>query len=188
MAALPSAQFLFILLGLSEPGLAVIKRSGKASQRKDKGSLGLLWAVISGSIFMAIHSSFAFPQFGHACSSVAYAFGASLFVLGIGLRWWSIIHPGRFFTVDVAIAKDHGSVSDGPYRYVRHPGHGWALSAFPGLGLLVHNWLAAFLLVVPITAMFLWRMKVEEQALSAALGAAYTDYMGRTKRLVPFLY
>ena len=31
-------------------------------------------------------------------------------------------------------------------------------------------------------------MNVEEDALSGALGPQYTDYMRRTKRLVPFIY
>lgn len=188
MITLPSPEYFFIILGISELGLALFKRSGSSAQSKDKGSFGLLWAVIGISIFMAIHGRAAWPRFGYGSSMVSYAIGALLFVLGIGLRWWSIIHLGRFFTVDVAIAKDHVVVSDGPYRLVRHPSYSGALMAFVGLGLLVHNWLAGLLLVVPITVMFLWRMKVEEQALSSALGPAYTDYMKRTKRLVPFLY
>ena len=39
-----------------------------------------------------------------------------------------------------------------------------------------------------IGAAFIHRMNVEENALSAALGSQYTDYMRRTKRLVPFVY
>jgi len=31
-------------------------------------------------------------------------------------------------------------------------------------------------------------MNVEENALSDALGSQYTDYMRRTKRVVPFIY
>lgn len=188
MVSLPSPQFFFIVLGISELGLALFKRSGKTAQRNDKGSFGMLWAVIGVSIFLAIYGMFAWPQFAYGISILSYSVGALLFALGIGLRWWSIIHLGRFFTVDVAIAKDHKVVSDGPYRLVRHPSYSGALLAFLALGLLVHNWLAALVLVVPITAMFLWRMKVEEHALSAALGTAYTDYMARTKRLIPFLY
>lgn len=185
---LPSPSSFFILLGTSELGLALFKRSGKDTDSKDHGSFRMLWAVIGLAIFLAIYGSYAWPRFGYAFSNAAYACGALLFVLGIALRWWSIIHLGRFFTVNVAIAKDHRVVSDGPYRYVRHPSYTGALTAFLGLGLLVHNWLAALLLMVPITAMFLWRIKIEEQALSAALGADYTEYMTRTKRLVPFVY
>ncbi|MEO5585714.1 MAG: isoprenylcysteine carboxylmethyltransferase family protein [Flavobacteriales bacterium] len=188
MISLPSPPIFFTLLGISEIGLALFKRSGKSAQSKDGGSFGMLWAVIGISIYLAIHGSYAWPQFSYPYSVAMYLFGALLFVLGVALRWWSIIHLGRFFTVNVAIAKDHRVVSDGPYRFVRHPSYTGALLAFLGLGLLLHNWLAALILVVPITVMFLWRINIEECALAAALGAAYTDHMARTKRLVPLVY
>jgi protein-S-isoprenylcysteine O-methyltransferase Ste14 len=34
----------------------------------------------------------------------------------------------------------------------------------------------------------MWRIHIEEQALTAALGQAYRDYASRTKRLVPLIY
>ena len=188
MITLPSPTTFFIILGISELGFALFKRSGKATESKDGGSFAMLWAVIGISIFLAIHGTQAWPQFGYPFSSAAYFTGALLFILGIALRWWSIVHLGRFFTVNVAIAKDHRVVSDGPYRLVRHPSYTGALMAFLGLGILVHNWLAMLVLVGPITVMFLWRITIEERALSAALSTAYTDYMARTKRLVPLVY
>lgn len=188
MITLPPPTYFFILFGVSEIGLALFKRSGKSAEGKDAGSFTMLWAVIGISVFLAIYGSRAWPQFGYDHTLATYGLGVLLFTAGIVLRWWAIIHLGRFFTVNVAIAKDHRVVSDGPYRFVRHPSYTGALLAFLGLGLLVHNWMAALLLFVPITVMFLWRIKIEEEALSAALGAAYTDYMAKTKRLVPFVY
>jgi protein-S-isoprenylcysteine O-methyltransferase Ste14 len=43
-------------------------------------------------------------------------------------------------------------------------------------------------LVLPTFAVFLWRIHVEEGALTAALGDAYTNYKARTRRLIPFVY
>ena len=186
--ALPSPTLFFIVFGISEVGLALFKRSATNAEAKDRGSFWMLWAVIGTSVFLAILATHVWPRYGYGFSGASYAVGASLFFLGIVLRWWAIIHLGRFFTVNVAIAKDHHVVSDGPYRLIRHPSYTGALIAFLGLGLLVHNWLAALLLVVPITVMFLWRIHIEERALAAALGAAYSDYMARTKRLFPFVY
>ncbi len=182
---LPSPLYFFILFGISELGLALVKRS--RSGEKDGGSLGLLWAVILGCVFLAIHGSYTWVAFSYVFHVAGYALGALFFFLGMVLRWWAIIHLGRFFTVNVAIAKDHKVVSDGPYRLVRHPSYTGALLAFLGLGILLHNWLAAIVLVVPITVAFLWRIRIEEKALIAALGTAYTEYMARTKKLVPYL-
>lgn len=186
--SIPSATALFIVLGISELGLTLFKRSGKAAQGKDRGSLGVLWLVIGIAVFLAIYGMSAWPQFGYRFSGASAWAGVVLFALGIALRWWAIIHLGRYFTVDVAIANDHRVVSDGPYRFVRHPSYSGVLLAFLGLGLLTRNWLSALLLVVPITAVFLWRINVEEHALSAALREEYSAYMRHTRRLVPFLY
>lgn len=39
--------------------------------------------------------------------------GLVLLCVGLVLRWWSIACLGRLFTVDVAIAPDHGVVDSG---------------------------------------------------------------------------
>ena len=57
-----------------------------------------------------------------------------------------------------------------------------------GLGLSLGNWAALLVILLPIGVAFIHRMNVEENALSGALGPEYTDYMRRTKRLVPFIY
>lgn len=114
--------------------------------------------------------------------------GVVLFVAGLILRWWAIITLGRFFTVDVTIEKDHEVVERGPFRIVRHPSYTGVLLAFVGLGLSLRNWAALPITLIPIGAAFIYRMNVEEDALSCALGPRYAEYMKRTKRLVPFIY
>ena len=112
--------------------------------------------------------------------------GVVLFVTGLLLRWWAIITLGRFFTVDVTIEKDHELVERGPFRMVRHPSYTGVLLAFVGLALTLDNWAALLVILLPIGVAFIHRMNVEEKALSGALGSQYTNYMRRTKRLVPF--
>jgi protein-S-isoprenylcysteine O-methyltransferase len=111
-----------------------------------------------------------------------------LFVTGLALRWWAIVHLGRFFTVDVAIADDHRVVATGPYRFVRHPSYTGAIVAFVGYGICLGNRVSLLALAVPVTLAFLQRIKVEEAALHAALGDAYGDYAQRTRALLPFVY
>ena len=71
---------------------------------------------------------------------------------------------------------------------MRHPSYAGVLLAFVGLGLSLRNWAALLVILLPIGAAFIRRMNVEEDALSLALGPRYTEYMRRTKRLVPFVY
>ena len=56
-----------------------------------------------------------------------------------------------------------------------------------GLGLSLGNWAALLVILLPISAAFIHRMNVEENALSGALGPEYTDYMRRTKRCRLFI-
>jgi protein-S-isoprenylcysteine O-methyltransferase len=104
------------------------------------------------------------------------------------LGMWSIVHRGRFFTVDVAIATDHRVVDTGPYRSVRHPSYAGAILAFVGYGICLGNWVSLLALTVPVARAFLLRIEVEERALSAALGDSYREYASRTHRLLPFVY
>ena len=43
-------------------------------------------------------------------------------------------------------------------------------------------------ILLPTFCAFLYRIRVEEQALRNGLGESYIAYMGRTKRLIPFVY
>lgn len=44
------------------------------------------------------------------------------------------------------------------------------------------------MLVVPVIAVLLYRMRVEEDVLLTGLGQPYRDYMVRTKRLILGVY
>ena len=181
-------DYLGPIFGLSELAISLYKRAGKGTQTADKGSLRLLWLVIVISLVAGITASKQAHAFGFAEGTVVDHMGAVLFFLGLALRWASIYHLGRFFTVNVAIADDHRVIDTGPYRYIRHPSYTGALMAFAGFGLCLSNWLGFLLILLPVTAVFLYRIHVEEAALRAGLGKAYEDYCSRTKRLLPLLY
>src|SRR5688572_13366805 len=173
---------------ISEVLLTVTRRSRtRTGTKQEKSTLVTVWVGIilsvGAGIYVAEHWPAALPQ-GHLFALV----GVVLFVVGVALRWWAIITLGRFFTVDVVVEKDHEVVERGPFRVVRHPSYAGVLLAFVGLALTLRNWLALLIIVVPIFGVFIRRMKVEEEALARALGSRYTDYMKRTKRLVPGVY
>ncbi len=148
----------------------------------------MLWLVILASVAAGLAMVFLVPG---AALPHAYAWrfaGVILFVLGLIVRWWAIIVLGRFFTVDVQIAKDHELVERGPFRVVRHPSYTGVLLAFAGFAFSLGNWAALLATIGPIFAAFIHRMNVEEHALTSALGDRYLRYIERTKRLVPGIY
>lgn len=141
-----------------------------------------------GSVTASIAVMYAVPLGRMTNYSLHYWIGICLFVAFIALRWYAIYYLGNFFTVDVAVVADQHVINTGPYRFIRHPSYLGAIGAFLGLGLTMNNWIALIVLVVPITAVFLHRITVEESALQAGLGDAYTQYMKNSWRLVPGLY
>ena len=174
---------------ISEVMLTVTRRSrSRTGTKQDRSTLGVIWLVIMMSIAAGVFVAMNWPAASLPYGRVFAVVGVVLFVAGLALRWWAIITLGRFFTVDVVIEKDHEVVERGPFRLVRHPSYTGVLLAFVGYGLTLRNWAALLVTIVPIFAAFIRRMNVEEEALSQALGARYANYMGRTKRLVPFVY
>lgn len=185
---LPGPQHLGLTYLLSELFLTATRRSRGTGVRQDRSTLRVLWLVIMGSIAAGVYLARHWSAGAIADRDLCRLTALLLFVPGILLRWWAIITLGRFFTVDVQIAKDHELVDRGPFRLVRHPSYTGVLLAFAGFAFSLANWAAFFVIVLPIFAAFLRRMKVEEQALTAALGERYESYMKRTKRLIPGVY
>jgi protein-S-isoprenylcysteine O-methyltransferase len=176
------------VFGLSEFALLRWKRSGGTARSADSGSLGMLWGVILVCIVLATVAANVLPQAHSDILDRLRPVGGAVCVFGLVLRWYSIIHLGRFFTVNVAIASDHRVIDTGPYHFVRHPSYTGALLGFIGLGITYANWLSLILLVLPVLIAFMRRIRIEERALSQALGERYAQYMARTRRLIPGVY
>jgi len=178
------------ILGLgyfvSEVVLAFTRHSKEETVSKDASSLRVLWLVILVCVWLSIQVHSHWP--GAALPSWCTSIGVLLFAGGIFLRWYSIIHLGRFFTINVAIAADHQLIDTGPYRFIRHPSYTGALLTFIGFGMVLRNWASLLLVSLPIALAFLYRIKVEERALIQALGQRYLDYAKRTNRVIPFVY
>jgi len=171
----------------SELALALFRRARHTdgATGADRGSIRVLWIVITLAVTMAFSVSGYRP--GRLTFPPAWIRATALgfFVGGLAFRWWAVITLGKFFTVDVATHDDHALVDTGPFRFVRHPSYTGLLLTFCGFGLSLRNALSLIVLMAPIVAALWYRMRVEEDALRQALGAAYDGYCARTKRLIP---
>ncbi|MGA8762673.1 MAG: isoprenylcysteine carboxylmethyltransferase family protein, partial [Candidatus Sulfotelmatobacter sp.] len=114
--------------------------------------------------------------------------GVVLMLVGIALRQYAMAVLGKYFTFDVAIQSGHALVDKGPYRYVRHPSYAGALLSLLGFGLALGNWAGLAAALFCMAFAYTYRIKVEEAALTAALGEPYKKYVSRSWRLVPFLF
>jgi protein-S-isoprenylcysteine O-methyltransferase Ste14 len=114
--------------------------------------------------------------------------GIVLIVLGTALRWWAILALGPYFTLDVAVRPTQPVVQSGPYRFVRHPAYSGTLLSLLGLGLALDNWASVVAVLAGGLIGLLYRVRVEERALTETLGQPYVDYMRQTKRFIPFTF
>jgi protein-S-isoprenylcysteine O-methyltransferase Ste14 len=117
-----------------------------------------------------------------------FGLGVVLGWLGLLLRWWSFVSLGNYFTVVVQASEDQPVVTRGPYRVLRHPSYTGLLLAFAGAGLMVGNWLSTVSAVVLVLIALIHRLRIEEHAMTAALGDRYREFAASRARLVPYVW
>jgi len=186
----PLALIYLALLGiwlLGEVGLLVRRRATTGLVTRDRGFLRLVLIVVPLINFAAI-LALKFVRGATFATHLTSVVGLVLMSAGLLLRWWAVIHLGRFFTVNVAVSADQRVVDSGPYRLIRHPAYTGILLLSAGAGVCFGNVVSFMVIMIPITALMLKRIRVEEEALAEAMGDAYRGYMSRTKRLIPMIY
>jgi protein-S-isoprenylcysteine O-methyltransferase len=185
---LPGPSALGLGLFLSELALWLGRRSSAASARSaDRSSLALFWGTILLAISAGVWLARSQSRWSFELSTSGHLAALVMFAVGLGIRWWAILTLGRYFTVDVAIHAEHQLVRTGPYRFVRHPSYTGLVLLFLALAVTFRNWASLIVILAPILAALLYRIRVEEAALSAAFGPAYAEYRRSTKALFPWL-
>src|SRR5262245_33515225 len=101
---LPPAAIIGMFIGLSEMFLTFTKRAKSNTTSRDRHSLTLIWLVTLSSIALAIIVADRFHSWWHAWrQNGTRELICGLLLLGLLLRWYSVIYLGRFFTMNVAI-------------------------------------------------------------------------------------
>jgi protein-S-isoprenylcysteine O-methyltransferase len=183
-----SLAILCPVLGISEFGLYLMKRSKANAVSKDRKSLELNWILGSAGFGLATFCAVDLPAWALPWREPVEMSGVCLCVLGLAVRWHAILYLGRLFTVNVAIAADHHLIDSGPYRIIRHPCYAGSLLIILGLGLCMGNFASLLIILVCCFVGCLRRIRVEEEALLEAFGGQYRAYVQRTRRLIPFVY
>jgi protein-S-isoprenylcysteine O-methyltransferase Ste14 len=174
-----------LLWFLSEILINILTRSKKSEAKShDRNSLSVIWIVILLSIATGVFIAFSFPGFGE----VKYFTGISFMLAGITIRLITVFSLKSFFNANVAIHHDHRLKTDGIFKKVRHPSYSGSLLTFLGIGLILGNWISLVIIFFPVLCVFLYRINIEEKALTENFKEAYTDYQKRTKKLIPFVY
>jgi protein-S-isoprenylcysteine O-methyltransferase Ste14 len=94
---------------------------------------------------------------------------------------------GRNWSITLEIREDHVLITEGLFKHIRHPMYSsfwlWAIAQ----ALLLPNWIAGCAGVVSIAALYFGRVGREEALMRETFGPQYDAYMGRTKRIIPWV-
>ncbi|GIF22446.1 protein-S-isoprenylcysteine O-methyltransferase Ste14 [Actinoplanes tereljensis] len=168
--------------------LAQAFRLRLAAAAVDRWAEVLFRVVFFGGILMLPLSRAVVPGAVIGGGGLVFGLGAAVGLAGLLLRWWSFASLGRYFTVVVKTSADQVVVDRGPYRVLRHPSYTGLLLAFAGAGLMWGNWVGAAGSVGLILAALIYRLRIEERALIAALGDPYRAFAATRARLIPYLW
>ncbi len=173
--------------------IGAIKQTAKASRKdasvQDHGSMNLLIALLWGGVALNFLLGWLFPAAAITWHRTALFFiGIALILLGVALRWYAIWMLGSYFTRDVAVSADQKVVQTGPYRFIRHPAYSGTFLTMLGVGLAMTNWASLVALLLCVFSGHMYRVSVEEKALSQTIGQPYREYMQRTKRFIPWVF
>jgi protein-S-isoprenylcysteine O-methyltransferase Ste14 len=117
-----------------------------------------------------------------------FVLGLVIVWLGLLLRWWSFVTLGKYFTLVVKTSDDQPVVDRGPYRVLRHPSYTGLLLAVVGCGLTLGNWVSTAGAAGVVLIALIYRLRIEERAMTAALGNRYQDLAASRARLLPYVW
>ncbi|MBR0674025.1 protein-S-isoprenylcysteine O-methyltransferase [Neoroseomonas soli] len=119
-------------------------------------------------------------------SPLRAALGLAIFVAALALFYATHKALGRNWSVTLAVREEHSLITEGVYRFVRHPMYSafwmWAIAQ----ALTLQNWVAGPAGIIGFGTLYLFRVGREEALMRETFGAQWDEYALRTPRVVPF--
>jgi len=172
----------------------VRKQIGRSPNLKPRGTkekaLWIAWFVVIlswiGQPFLAGGSASGpvLHLFPALLNSTTLALGLGLVTLGYAATLWCYAAMGNTWRIGVNTKEKTTLVSNGPYRWVRHPIYLFQIVMLAGAALLLPT-AASFAILILHCICAQIKAADEENYLLKIHGDAYHDYMSRTGGLFP---
>jgi protein-S-isoprenylcysteine O-methyltransferase Ste14 len=155
----------------------------------------LFFLIMLGLIVTALDPTSIAANHGYKVSGLTltgiimalFIIGLVMIISGIVVRLIAIITLGKNFSGRLRIREGHTLVKTGIYHWIRHPAYLGAILLFLGFPVMVSS-ILGLLTTMLLVAYLLYRIKLEEKMLIDRFGDEYIEYMGQSKRLLPFVY
>jgi len=109
-----------------------------------------------------------------------------IFFAGISIRYLGLKEIRGLFSVKVELRNNHHVIDTGIYKHIRHPLYlGTIIMALSAIVYYVN--ISSIILMVLLLVGTALRIRKEETHLQNNL-TGYSDYMKKTKRLLPYLF
>lgn len=163
--------------------------SGEKISRKVDGSLMMNIIRIGGLILWLSPLAYLINPQWMAWSKIGLPEWTRWLGVGTGVLcvfgiYWLFSSIGSGITPTSATRKEHKLVTNGIYRWVRHPLYTIGSSMFVAFGMMADNWFIALLGVPAFIGMAI-RTPKEEANLIEKFGDEYREYMKHTGRFLP---
>jgi len=168
------------------------RESGEKLSRKADGTVMMTIIRIGGLILWLSPFAYLINPAWMAWSKLGLPDWVRWIGVGIGVVntfgiYWLFSSIGTGITPVSATRKEHKLVTNGIYKYIRHPLYTFGSSMFVAFGMMADSWFIATLGILTFILMVI-RTPKEEANLIAKFGDEYREYMKRTGRFLPKLF
>jgi protein-S-isoprenylcysteine O-methyltransferase Ste14 len=158
-------------------------------QRSLSEIVGLAAAVFGLAVVPGFYVATGVPEAAdYPAEYWAIVLGTIVYAFALWLFRRSHKELGRNWSITLEIREKHKLVCAGPYALVRHPMYTSFLLMALGQALLLSNWAVALAGLAGFAVLFFPRVGKEEHMMLENFGPQYLAYMGRTKKIIPYLY
>ena len=160
--------------------------ANKSQSRGIVFSKWTLWALtfVYGVIILStLIEFFSIPRkINYGISAIGFLF----FAVALFGRNYSIKSLGIFHSINIEIKKGHKIVTDGPYKYLRHPYYASIVLEVLGLPLISNSFYTFCLALVAYIPLVFVRIYLEECTMKEKIGVVFLNYKSKVNAFFPF--
>jgi|ERR1700685_1239704 len=147
------------------------------------GLLFLAWVGSFVPLIWVASPAFSFAEYPLRIGP--FVAGVMCLVIGLWLFYRSHADLGTNWSITLEVREEHQLITQGVYRWVRHPMYSALVLYSVGQALVIPNWAAGLSNLIAIAVLFALRVGAEERMMAQQFGNEYAAYTERTKRLIP---
>jgi protein-S-isoprenylcysteine O-methyltransferase Ste14 len=177
----------FVFGYFRDPHVKRSKQIKVVENRKSKFDVSLIILVAVGQILLPFlwlcFDIFSFADY--RLHPLALVVGILTLISGLWLFQRSHADLGDNWSVSLEVREKQKIVSNGVYKYIRHPMYSGLFLYGGAQAFLLSNWIIGPAGVVTFAILYSGRIRSEEKMMLEQFDEEYSTYMRATKRLIP---